>query len=155
MWGRAAAEALLLTPAMDSKPLMPATMPTHLPTCSNVRLRQLVQWVFAGAPGHPALRELCDRIAEAVRAGSTFSSDARLDNLERTGAGLFTDVLLRHAGTHPPAAHQDPWGVRLLPRVLFAAPQQPAYGLSASDPGVAVLHHPSGSAWEHADSRCV
>ena len=28
-----------------------------------VRRRQVLNWVFAGAPGHPALREICDHIA--------------------------------------------------------------------------------------------
>lgn len=119
-----------------------------------VRQRQLVQWVFAGAPGHPALQELCDRIAAAAAARQTFSSDARVNALERTGAGLFTDVLLRHAAAHPPAARDDPWGVRLLPRVRFAAPPAPAFGLTPSDPGVAVLHHAlPGGRGEHDTNR--
>ena len=122
-----------------------------------MRLRQLVPWAFAGAPGHPALRELCDLVAAAVRERRSFSSDARLDGLERSGAGLFTDVLLRHAASHPPAARQDPWGVRLLPRVLLGAPEQPAYGLSGGEPGVAVLRHASaGLSWEQPSAaRCA
>lgn len=118
-----------------------------------MRQRQLAQWVFAGAPGHPALLELCDRIAAAAAGRDTFSSDARINALERTGAGLFTDVLLRHAAAHPPAARDNPWGVRLLPRVRFAAPASPAFGLTPSDPGVAVLHHAlPGGRGEH-DTR--
>ncbi|KAL4444209.1 hypothetical protein ABPG75_011946 [Micractinium tetrahymenae] len=118
-----------------------------------VRQRQLAQWVFAGAPGHPALQELCDRIAAAAAARQTFSSDARINALERTGAGLFTDVLLRHAAAHPPAARDDPWGVRLLPRVRFGAPPSPAFGLTPSDPGVVALHHaPPGGRSEQETS---
>jgi mannosyltransferase OCH1-like enzyme len=66
-----------------------------------VRTRQVLQWVFAGAAGHPALREVCDRIAGSVR--TTFSSDPNLDILEKTGPGVFTDVVLRHAARHPPS----------------------------------------------------
>lgn len=120
-----------------------------------MRQRQLVQSVFAGAPGHPALRELCDRIAAGVGKHHSFSTDSRLDALERSGAGLFTDVLLAHAAAHPPAQRQDPWGVRLLPRVTFGAPVKPAHGLSPADPGVAVLHHPQDGAWgRRGSSRC-
>lgn len=113
-----------------------------------VRMRQLGQWVFAGAPGHPALKELCDRIAAGVDQHQSFSLDSRINTLERTGAGLFTDVLLRHAAQHPPSNRDDPWGVRLLPRVLFGAPQKPAFGLAPTDPGVAVMHHTVG-VWHH------
>jgi hypothetical protein len=111
--------------------------------CSYVRMRQLAPWVFAGAPGHPALRELCDEVAARAAGGAPLSADPRLDGAERSGAGVFTDVLLAHAAAHPPARRDDPWGVRLLPRVRFAAPQEPAYGLAPGDPGVAVLHHPA------------
>lgn len=65
------------------------------------RTRQVLQWVFAGAPGHPALRETCDRIAASVR--TTFSSDANMDVLEKTGPGVFTDVVLKHSDLHPPS----------------------------------------------------
>lgn len=89
----------------------------------------------------------------------TFSADSRLDTLERTGAGLFTDVLLAHAAAHPPAQRQDPWGVRLLPRITFGAPVKPAHGLSPADPGVAVLHHPqpggAGGRRSSSSSRCA
>ena len=35
----------------------------------------------------------------------------------------------------------DPWTVRILPRVQLGVPTSPAYGLSPSDPSVVVLHH--------------
>lgn len=136
--------------AVHVLPPLPA-IATH---CRYVRQRQLAHWVLAGAPGHPALRELCDQIAAAVEDHRTFSSDARINALERTGAGLLTDVLLRHAAAHPPARRDDPWSVRLLPRVRFGAPQQPAFGLTPSDPGVAVLSHAElGGREEHEGSR--
>ena len=34
---------------------------------------QILQWVFAGAPGHPALREACDFIAQ--HAHTVFSNN--------------------------------------------------------------------------------
>ena len=60
---------------------------------------QILQWTFAAAPGHPVLREICDRIARTVYEG--FSEDTNLDTLERTGPGLWTDIVLKHARLHP------------------------------------------------------
>jgi hypothetical protein len=62
---------------------------------------QVLQWVFAGAPGHPALRDICDHIAR--HATTVFSNNTNRDTLERTGPGVWTDVILRHALQHPPA----------------------------------------------------
>jgi len=59
-----------------------------------VRRRQVLNWAFAAAPGHPALREVCDRIKENARR--VFSNNTNRDTLERTGPGPFTDVVLRH-----------------------------------------------------------
>ena len=56
------------------------------------RTRQVLQWVFAGAPGHPALRAVCDHIAS--NANATLSRVANLDTLERTGPGAWTDAVL-------------------------------------------------------------
>ena len=60
---------------------------------------QILQWVFAGAPGHPALRKICDRIARTVY--EPFAVDTNLDTLERTGPGLWTDIVLEEARLHP------------------------------------------------------
>ena len=60
---------------------------------------QILQWVFAGAPGHPALREICDRIARTIL--EPIDEDTNLDTLERTGPGLWTDIVLKHARLHP------------------------------------------------------
>ena len=59
----------------------------------------MLQWAFAGAPGHPALREVCDRMAAAALAGAGAQSSA----LEHAGAHVWTEVVLRHARLHPPA----------------------------------------------------
>ena len=59
----------------------------------------MLQWAFAAAPGHPALREVCEHIAR--HEGDLFSEDVRRDVLERTGPGPWTDAVLRHARLHP------------------------------------------------------
>ena len=60
---------------------------------------QVLQWVFAAAPGHPALQEICDHIA--ANALTRFSNNTNRDTLERTGPGVWTDVVLKHATLHP------------------------------------------------------
>jgi hypothetical protein len=60
------------------------------------RERTLATWMLASAPGHPALRELCERVARGASATFSAASAVR-DTAERTGAGALTDVLLRHA----------------------------------------------------------
>ena len=62
---------------------------------------QVLQWTFAGAPGHPALRDMCEHIVRS--AGHIFSANTNVDTLERTGPGAWTDVVLRHARLHLPA----------------------------------------------------
>ena len=57
--------------------------------------------MFAAAPGHPALRDLCDHIA--LHAFGEFSGNTNRDTLERTGPGVWTDIILKHAYMHPPA----------------------------------------------------
>lgn len=65
------------------------------------RKRQILQWFFAAAPGHPVLREICDAIAR--HAMTTFSNNTVRDTLERTGPGIWTDKVLQHATGHPAA----------------------------------------------------
>ena len=76
-------------------------VPTHADANSRnfARRRQLLQWFFAAAPGHPALRKLCDHIAR--NAMNTFSANPIRDTLERTGPAVFTDMVLEHALSHP------------------------------------------------------
>lgn len=100
------------------------------------RTRQVLQWVFAAIPGHPVLREACDQIAE--NAEKHFSTNTEYDTLERTGPGMFTDIVLKHAF--------DPEkGVRILPRVVFGANSAGDDGLHTDFPDVAVHHHFTGS----------
>ena len=71
---------------------------------------QVLQWVFAAAPGHPALRDMCDHIARS--GGAKFSASTNVYTLERTGPGAWTDVVLRHARAHPPSKVRRPVGSR-------------------------------------------
>lgn len=66
-----------------------------------VRRRQVLNWAFAAAPGHPALREVCDAIKK--NAQRVFTNNTNRDTLERTGPGAFTDAVLRHFWRHSAA----------------------------------------------------
>ena len=59
------------------------------------RTRQVLQWVLAAAPGHPALRDLCEHIA--AHSFDEFGGNPNRATLERTGPGLWTDIILKHA----------------------------------------------------------
>lgn len=72
-----------------------------------VRRRQLLQWWFAAAPGHPALQEVVDRVVSSV--GRRLSEDPHRDALERTGPGVWTDVVLRYALRPPSSAQARGW----------------------------------------------
>uniref|UniRef100_A0A383WPH4 Methyltransferase FkbM domain-containing protein n=1 Tax=Tetradesmus obliquus TaxID=3088 RepID=A0A383WPH4_TETOB len=114
-------------------------------TQQYARQRQMATWFFAAAPGHPVLRELCDHIAHNVM--TVFSNNTVRDTLERTGQGVWTDRVLRHALQHPAAKHDDPWKVRILPRVAFGVHPSGDDELGPHLPGVVVLHHFLGS-WQ-------
>mmetsp|Transcript_13518 Transcript_13518/g.38436 ORF Transcript_13518/g.38436 Transcript_13518/m.38436 type:complete len:382 (-) Transcript_13518:1448-2593(-) len=104
-----------------------------------VRRRQVLQWVIAASPGHPVLQEVCDFIAS--HALSKFSNNTNRDTLERTGPGVWTDIVLRHA-----LSTSSKWPVRILPRVAFGInPKDAADPVPADYEGVAVLHHFLGS----------
>ncbi|KAL3159283.1 hypothetical protein ABBQ32_011245 [Trebouxia sp. C0010 RCD-2024] len=107
------------------------------------RTRQVLQWVFAAAPGHPALRDICDHIAQNVY--TVFSQNTNRDTLERTGPGVFTDYVLKHAAMHPPSKRDDPWTVRLLPKVHFGVHPVGLDGIEPDAPGITVLHHYLGT----------
>lgn len=97
-----------------------------------VRVRQVLQWVFAATPGHPALRDLCDMVAAHAR-------DPMFDNtneatLEKAGPGIFTDVILRHV-----VKREE--GIRILPKIAFGAHPQGEDVLSQNSHQIVVLHH--------------
>ena len=99
---------------------------------------QVLQWVIVAAPGHPVLKEVCDFIA--LHALSKFSNNTNRDTLERTGPGVWTDAVLRHA------LASSEWPVRILPRVAFGInPKDAADPVPPDHEGVAVLHHFLGS----------
>ena len=91
---------------------------------SFIRARQLQHRLFAAAPGHPALLETVQRIAATI--DTRFSLHPAIDALERTGPGVFTDVVLKHAQKHPPAMRHSAnhWSIRLLPQKAFGEVQQ-------------------------------
>lgn len=104
-----------------------------------VRRRQVLQWVIMAAPGHPVLREVCDFIASNSR--QTFSNNTNRDTLERTGPGVWTDIVLRHSVRPDPA-----WPIRILPRVAFGVnPKDLADAVRPDHSDIAVLHHFLGS----------
>ena len=90
-----------------------------------VRRRQVLNWVFAGAPGHPALREICDHIGRS--AHRVFTNNTNRDTLERTGPGAFTDVIVRQFWLHSKATEAakdvlapratSAWGTEDIPEV--------------------------------------
>jgi len=118
---------------------------------SYSRQTQLLQWVFAGAPGHPALKVVCDHIQQHYR--TVFSSNTNTDTLDRTGPGAFTDALIRHMMNPqggPLVPMDTQWPIRLLPRVAFGA--FGIDGLPVDSPGLLVQHVFKGS-WKRGN-RC-
>ncbi|KAK9834954.1 hypothetical protein WJX84_011882 [Apatococcus fuscideae] len=107
------------------------------------RTRQICQWVFAAAPGHPALREVAEHIAHTLHI--TFDQNTNRDTLERTGPGVWTDKLLKYAQHNPPSKKDTIWNVRILPRVSFGAHPIGMDNLPADNPDVVVLHQYLGS----------
>jgi len=120
-----------------------------------VRQHQLLQWTFMAEPGHPALRELCDSIAEhAFEPEPDADSAARANEiiLERTGPGAFTDVVLKwfQKDLHGEQryGHEESKWVEILPEVAFGALHKDQWTL----PGVRAVHHFHGS-WKRSSSN--
>jgi hypothetical protein len=75
-----------------------------------------------------------------------FSNNTNRDTLERTGPGIWTDLLLQRSHSQGQTlAADDPWGVRILPRVAFGAHPSGVDGVDPHAPGVYALHHFMGS----------
>lgn len=112
---------------------------------------QINQWFFMAAPGHPALRELCDRIHATWKRDQLRTEPVTphrmLQVFERTGPGVWTDVILDHAlrqsdsGTRGDEARA--WPVRLLPRVAMGARPGEDH-IERHPPGVMIQHHFAG-----------
>ena len=114
-----------------------------------VRANQVLQWTFMAAPGHPALKEVCDFIRD--HATAKLSDNTNRDTLEKTGPGIFTDIVLRHSKSHPPFSVNDEqsWPIRFLPRVALGAHPKNKDGVMANSPEVKVLHHFMGGWKSH------
>lgn len=88
---------------------------------SYSRTRQLLQWAFGGAPGHPIMRGVVERI-KAKAAATGGRSD--ISTLERTGPAVWSDAV--HTGLR--AAIEREGGLRsiyVLPRVAFGVNPNP------------------------------
>ena len=122
-----------------------------------VRRRQVLNWVFAGAPGHPALREICDHIARS--AHRVFTNNTNRDTLERTGPGAFTDVIVRqfwlHSKTSRPVKDvlaplaTSAWGTEDTPETQARREEEKLLHNSKSlhDSAVAGARGRAGDAW--------
>lgn len=109
------------------------------------RQRQILQWVFAAEAGHPVLKEICDFISK--NANSVFSKVENFNTLEKTGPGIWTDVVLRHADKDPE--------IRILPKSAFGVQPFKYDGLGPDSHLLIVFHHFLGS-WkeEQWGERC-
>jgi hypothetical protein len=131
--------------------------------------RQVLNWAFAAAPGHPALLAAAEAIAASAsadahdaagggaageRAAQRWRSrgdarEANSDVLERTGPGVWTDTLLtwyvrrKLAGDAAGGGGGDArWAIRFLPRVAFGTHPRPgsADGVPQRAPEVVIAH---------------
>ena len=106
-----------------------------------VRTMQVLQWTFMAAPGHPALLDICEFIKSNY--DRKFSDNANRDTLEKTGPGIFTDTVLKHAWAQPPlnTDGEQAWPIRFLPRIALGAHPLNKDGLLSHSSDVKVLHH--------------
>jgi hypothetical protein len=122
----------------------------------------VLNWAFAAAPGHPALRDAAAAIAagalaEGAAGGGRWAAggdarEANADVLERTGPGVWTDALLTWYDRAQSRAAQgygyggygggSEWSARFLPRVAFGTHPRPgsADGVPQAAPGVVIAH---------------
>jgi len=106
-----------------------------------VRRRQVLNWAFAGAPGHPALLA----VAEHINAGAkrVFTKASNRNTLERTGPGAFTDTIMSHfEGLR--TGGKTFWNVRVLPKVVLGTHPLGEEGVSQKHPDVVIAHRYSG-----------
>lgn len=110
-----------------------------------VRRRQLLNWMFAGAPGHPALVEVAKHVNEGAR--KVFTEASNRNTLERTGPGAFTDAVMKHFESIR-ASGERTWPVRMMPKVYLGTHPLNEEGVSQNHPEVVVAHKYSGG-WKH------
>lgn len=75
----------------------------------------------------------------------------RIDALFRTGPAPFTDVVLRHAFRHPLHLKDDPYRLRILPRVVFGGLPPGSYGVSTWREPKRLVRHLSVGSWKSLD----
>ena len=61
-------------------------------TYKLVRNRQICNWTFAAAKGNPILKAVIDQVTRNIK------NAPGLDTLNKTGPGVFTDVILQYEG---------------------------------------------------------
>jgi len=107
-----------------------------------VRRRQVLNWAFAGAPGHPVLIA----VANHINAGAQkiFTKSTNRNTLERTGPGAFTDALMDHFQKLREGQANTFWNVRMLPKVNFGTHPLGEEGVSQDHPDVVIAHRYSG-----------
>jgi len=107
-----------------------------------VRRRQVLNWAFAGAPGHPVLVAVAEHINQGSR--KVFSGSTNRNTLERTGPGAFTDALMDHFEKLRAGEGNAFWNVRALPKVNFGTHPLGEEGVSQDHPDVVIAHRYSG-----------
>jgi mannosyltransferase OCH1-like enzyme len=115
------------------------------------RRRQITNWVFASAPGHPALRAMAEHIK--TYANAEFMNNTNRNTLEKTGPGAFTDNIMRsYWEDYDDADNNNQWSIKILPRVAFGthpSETDTLDGLSQKDErNVLVAHYFLGS-WKN------
>ena len=106
-----------------------------------VRRRQVLNWVFAGAPGHPVLVNVAKHINRGARR--VFTEASNRNTLERTGPGAFTDAIMAHFESTQ--TKRSFWNVRVLPKVVLGTHPLNEEGVRQDHPDVAVAHRYAGN----------
>jgi hypothetical protein len=106
-----------------------------------VRRRQVLNWAFAGAPGHPALLAVAEHINSGAKR--VFTKASNRNTLERTGPGAFTDAIMSHfEGLR--TTGKTFWNIRVLPKVVLGTHPLGEEGVSQNHPDVVIAHRYSG-----------
>lgn len=114
------------------------------------RQKQILQWALAGAPGHPALQDVCDHIARFATHVFTPNKDRNI--LEVTGPGAWTDAVLRAVPPRVDPEQFRAWPVKVLPRVVMGNFPGGLDKLPGDAPGEVMVHQFVGS-WKVKQDR--
>ena len=117
------------------------------------RQMQILQWTFAAAPGHPALSRIVDLITRGDDArDDLIAEEPHRDILNRTGPGVFTDSILRHALPNANDVVAKTWPVKILPMIAFGNKPGGRAGMPRNADGEIVVHHSKGSWKKHPNA---